>query len=105
MNSVINGMHLKNYANEKNIRIVGDIPIFVDHNSSDVWANPHYFAVDEKEIEPWLRVYHQIILARPDSFGETPQYNWEELEKDGFSWWVDRFKHMFNQCDAIELII
>ena len=94
---------LKTYANEKNIRIVGDIPIFVDHNSSDVWANPHYFAVDEKGNRL------QIAGVPPDYFSETgqlwgnPQYNWEELEKDGFSWWVDRFKHMFNQCDAIRV--
>ena len=96
-------MNLKKYANEKNIRVVGDIPIFVDHNSSDVWANPKYFEVDKQG--------NRVLVAGvpPDYFSETgqlwgnPQYNWKELEKDGFSWWVDRFKHMFKTCDAIRV--
>ncbi len=96
-------VELKKYANEKNIRVVGDIPIFVDHNSSDVWANPQYFEVDKQG--------NRVLVAGvpPDYFSETgqlwgnPQYNWKELEKDGFSWWVDRFKHMFNTCDAIRV--
>lgn len=94
---------LKKYANDKKVRVIGDIPIFVDHNSSDVWANPQYFAVDEKG--------NRTLVAGvpPDYFSETgqlwgnPQYNWAELEKDGFSWWVSRFKHMFSQCDAIRV--
>lgn len=68
---------LKTYANERNIRVVGDIPIFVDHNSADVWANPQYFAVDENG--------NRTLVAGvpPDYFSETgqlwgnPQYNWE----------------------------
>jgi 4-alpha-glucanotransferase len=96
-------MALKSYANEKDIRVIGDIPIFVDHNSSDVWANPKYFEVDE------LGNRKLVAGVPPDYFSETgqlwgnPQYNWKELEKDGFSWWVDRFKHMFNTCDAIRV--
>ena len=96
-------MELKKYANDKGIRVIGDIPIFVDHNSSDVWANPKYFEVDE------LGNRTLVAGVPPDYFSETgqlwgnPQYNWKELEKDGFSWWVDRFRHMFNTCDAIRV--
>ena len=94
---------LKAYANERNIRVVGDIPIFVDHNSADVWANPKYFAVDK------LGNRKLVAGVPPDYFSETgqlwgnPQYDWAALEKDGFSWWIDRFKHMFNTCDAIRV--
>lgn len=94
---------LKKYANDNGIRVIGDIPIFVDHNSSDVWANPEYFEVDEKGNRKL------VAGVPPDYFSETgqlwgnPQYNWETLEKDGFSWWVDRFKHMFKTCDAIRV--
>ncbi len=96
-------MDLKGYVNSKNVRVVGDIPIFVDHNSSDVWANPQYFEVDKDG--------NRVLVAGvpPDYFSETgqlwgnPQYNWKALEKDGFSWWVDRFKHMFKTCDAIRV--
>ena len=94
---------LKEYANNRGIRVVGDIPIFVDHNSADVWANPQYFEVDKKG-------NRQLVAGvPPDYFSKTgqlwgnPLYKWDELEKDGFSWWVDRFKHMFNACDAIRV--
>jgi 4-alpha-glucanotransferase len=96
-------MALKEYANQKGIRVIGDIPIFVDHNSADVWANPKYFAVDDKGKRTL------VAGVPPDYFSETgqlwgnPQYDWEALEKDGFSWWVDRFKHMFLTCDAIRV--
>ncbi len=96
-------MALKEYANGKGICVIGDIPIFVDHNSADVWANPTYFAVDDKG-ERTL-----VAGVPPDYFSETgqlwgnPQYEWGALEKDGFSWWVDRFKHMFLTCDAIRV--
>ena len=96
-------MNLKEYANSKGIRVIGDIPIFVDHNSADVWANPQYFEVDKKG--------NRTLVAGvpPDYFSETgqlwgnPLYKWKILEKDGFSWWVDRFKHMFKICDAIRV--
>ncbi|MDR9417703.1 4-alpha-glucanotransferase [Gracilimonas sp.] len=94
---------LKNYANQKGIRVIGDIPIFVDHNSADVWANPEYFEVDEKG--------NRMLVAGvpPDYFSKTgqlwgnPLYKWDKLEEDGFSWWVDRFKQMFYAFDAIRV--
>ena len=94
---------LKKYANDRGIRVVGDIPIFVDHNSADVWANPEYFEVDKQG--------NRVLVAGvpPDYFSKTgqlwgnPLYKWDALEKDGFSWWVERFKHMFKACDAIRV--
>lgn len=94
---------LKDYANQKGIRIIGDIPIFVDHNSADVWANPQYFEIDKKGNRKL------VAGVPPDYFSETgqlwgnPLYKWKTLEADGFSWWVDRFKHMFKTCDAIRV--
>lgn len=94
---------LKEYANKREIRIIGDIPIFVDHNSADVWANPQYFEIDD--------LGNRVLVAGvpPDYFSKTgqlwgnPLYKWAELEKDGFSWWVERFKHMFLIYDAIRV--
>jgi 4-alpha-glucanotransferase len=96
-------LDLKNYANEQGIRIIGDIPIFVDHNSADVWANPEFFEVDDKGNRKL------VAGVPPDYFSETgqlwgnPLYKWDAMEKDGFSWWVARFKHMFFLCDAIRV--
>ncbi len=94
---------LKEYANKRGIRVVGDIPIFVDHNSADVWANPEYFEVDKQG-------NRQLVAGvPPDYFSKTgqlwgnPLYKWDKLEEDGFSWWIDRFRHMFTICDAIRV--
>ena len=94
---------LKGYANAKGIRVVGDIPIFVDHNSADVWGNPKYFEVDQQG--------NRVLVAGvpPDYFSETgqlwgnPLYNWKELEADNFSWWIERFHQMFELFDAIRV--
>lgn len=94
---------IKSYANKKGIRVVGDIPIFVDHNSADVWGNPSYFEVDSRG--------NRVLVAGvpPDYFSETgqlwgnPLYKWKELEKDNFSWWIERFRQMFDLYDAIRV--
>jgi 4-alpha-glucanotransferase len=94
---------LKKYANDKGIRVIGDIPIFVDHNSADVWSNPGYFAVDKQGNR------ELVAGVPPDYFSETgqlwgnPLYKWDALKKDGFSWWVDRFRQMFELYDAIRV--
>ena len=94
---------LKDYANSKNIRIVGDIPIFVDHNSADVWSHPEFFAVDKQGNR------ELVAGVPPDYFSETgqlwgnPLYKWDAIKKDGFSWWLERFKQMFDLFDAIRV--
>ncbi|KPP99691.1 MAG: 4-alpha-glucanotransferase MalQ [Bacteroidetes bacterium HLUCCA01] len=96
-------MALKEYANSKDIHVVGDIPIFVDHNSSDVWSHPGYFEVDKDG--------NRLLVAGvpPDYFSATgqlwgnPLYKWKALEKDNFSWWVERFRQMFVMYDAIRV--
>lgn len=94
---------LKSFANKRGIRIIGDIPIFVDHNSSDVWSHPEYFEVDKQG--------NRTLVAGvpPDYFSETgqlwgnPLYKWSTLKKDNFSWWIERFKQMFDLYDAIRV--
>jgi 4-alpha-glucanotransferase len=94
---------VKGYANDRGIRVIGDIPIFVDHNSADVWSNPEYFAVDKQGNRKL------VAGVPPDYFSETgqlwgnPLYNWKVLKKDGFSWWLERFRQMFELYDAIRV--
>ncbi len=91
---------LKSYANMSGIRIIGDIPIYVAHDSSDVWANPDIFCLDEETGEPAL-----MAGVPPDYFSATgqlwgnPVYNWEELEKQDFKWWLGRFQAMLDYVD------
>ncbi len=95
---------LREYANLKEILIIGDIPIYVAHNSADVWANPHLFELDPISFEPAL-----MAGVPPDYFSETgqlwgnPVYNWQELQKDNFSWWISRFKSMLQYVDIIRI--
>ncbi|HKJ46571.1 MAG TPA: 4-alpha-glucanotransferase [Balneolales bacterium] len=94
---------LRSYANRKGIMIIGDIPIFVDHNSADVWSHSEYYEVDDEG--------NRVLVSGvpPDYFSETgqlwgnPLYKWKKLEKNGFDWWLKRFEQMFNLFDAIRV--
>ncbi len=94
---------LKGYANEKGVRIVGDLPIFVAHDSSDVWTHPHLFQLDEKGNPS------KVAGVPPDYFSETgqlwgnPHYRWDEMEKDGYRWWKDRFALLIRLVDITRI--
>ena len=95
---------LKNYANKNGIEIIGDIPIYVAHDSADVWANPEIFALDEETGAAAL-----MAGVPPDYFSATgqlwgnPVYNWEELQKQDFNWWILRFEAMLDYVDIIRI--
>ncbi len=81
---------LRAYAHENGIGIIGDIPIYVAMDSADVWANPGCFQLDEKNVPP------EVAGVPPDAFtadGQlwgNPLYRWDEMEKDGYGWWIRR---------------
>lgn len=93
---------LKLYANSKNIEIMGDIPIFLSFDSADVWANQHIFKMVEGEML-------EVSGVPPDYFSENgqlwgnPLYDWDELQKEDFKWWVERFSHNMKMYDSIRL--
>jgi 4-alpha-glucanotransferase len=95
---------LKHYANAKGIQIIGDIPIYVAHDSADVWANPENFCLDPETGEPAL-----MAGTPPDYFSETgqlwgnPVYNWEYLQQSDFHWWIRRFEAMLDYVDLIRI--
>jgi len=95
---------LKQYANLHHIQIIGDIPIYVAHNSVDVWAHRDIFAIDEETGEPAL-----MAGVPPDYFSATgqlwgnPVYNWEHLQQDNFRWWVQRFKATLDYVDIVRI--
>ena len=94
---------LKTYANEKGIRIIGDIPIFVAFDSADTWAHQELFYVDAQG-KPTL-----VAGVPPDYFSATgqlwgnPLYRWEVMAQDGYAWWVRRFKSTLQQVDVVRL--
>ncbi|MEY3302082.1 MAG: 4-alpha-glucanotransferase [Pseudanabaena sp.] len=97
-------LKLKQYANMRNIQIIGDIPIYVSHNSADVWANPENFALDPDTYE-----VSQMAGVPPDYFSATgqlwgnPVYNWEYLQETDFAWWIDRFRFLNRYVDIIRI--
>lgn len=94
---------LKAYCNKKSIRIFGDLPIYVAHDSADVWANNELFFLD--------KTGRQTVVAGvpPDYFSENgqrwgnPIYRWDQMEKNGYAWWIRRFNAMIHQVDLIRL--
>ncbi len=84
--------NLKSYANSKEIKIIGDIPIYVSEDSADAWANSEIFLLDENK-KPIA-----VSGCPPDAFSDTgqlwgnPIYDWKYLEKSDYKWWIERIK-------------
>ena len=95
--------NIRKLAKEKNILLFGDVPIFVAHDSADVWANPELFKLDEKDM-PTV-----VTGVPPDYFSDTgqrwgnPHYNWDKMEQTGFEWWIKRIQHHFELFDLIRI--
>lgn len=96
-------LELKGYANSKGIRLIGDIPIFVAHDSSDVWANASQFLL-EPDGRPTF-----VAGVPPDYFSPTgqrwgnPLYSWEAMRNDGYTWWIARIKATLNTVDVMRI--
>lgn len=94
---------LKEYVNSLGIKIIGDIPLYVAYDSSDVWGHPEYFKLDE-ELKPTA-----VAGVPPDYFSKTgqlwgnPLYNWEMMAVDGYRWWVNRIKKAAELYDVIRI--
>ncbi len=99
---------LKEYANRNNIKIIGDIPLYVSYNSSDVWINKSIFDLNKKTLKP-----NKVAGVPPDYFSETgqlwgnPLYKWfndkNELNKETIDWWIERFKVILELVDIVRI--
>ena len=94
---------LKHYANEQGVSIFGDLPIFVAHDSADVWVRRDYFKLNA-EGEPTV-----IAGVPPDYFSETgqrwgnPLYDWEQMAQDDYSWWLQRLGFQLELFDLVRI--
>lgn len=94
---------LRQYANSKGIRIIGDVPIYVPLDSADVWANPSLFQLDEN------RRPRKVAGCPPDSFtadGQlwgNPLYDWQKMEDTGYAWWIRRLKAAAKMYDVVRI--
>ena len=94
---------VKAHANGKHIKIIGDIPIFIAHDSADVWANQELFFLDNSG-NPSL-----VAGVPPDYFSATgqrwgnPLYRWEVMKQQDYQWWIERFRATFQLVDIVRL--
>ena len=90
-------------AHSKNIKIIGDIPIFVGYDCVDVWSKPELFLLDKNK-KPTV-----VAGVPPDFFSKTgqlwgnPLYNWEKHKQEGYHWWVNRIKHALKYVDILRI--
>lgn len=96
-------MSIKEYANERGVKIIGDIPIYVSAESSDVYFNPEMFLLDEDK-KPTL-----VAGVPPDYFSEdgqlwgNPLYDWDRMKEDGYAWWRARMNFMLELFDGVRI--
>ena len=94
---------LKTYANDKGIKIIGDIPIYVAFDSADTWSHPELFELDEKGF-PTV-----VAGVPPDAFSATgqlwgnPIYRWKYHKATGYDWWMQRLEQMFRLYDVVRI--
>ncbi len=92
---------LRDYANDRGIRIIGDLPIYVSYDSVDVWVHPELFLLDEN------RVPTEVAGCPPDNFSAdgqlwgNPLFDWEYMARDGYAWWIDRIRYL---CDIYDVL-
>jgi 4-alpha-glucanotransferase len=94
---------LRDYAHQRGVRIIGDIPIFVSRDSADVWSRPELFLLDE-EHQPT-----HVAGVPPDYFSATgqlwgnPLYDWRRHRETGYRWWIDRLRGTLKLVDLVRL--
>lgn len=94
---------LRSYCRDRGVRIMGDLPIYVAHDSVDVWVNPRYFQLDDAG-NPTA-----VAGVPPDYFSATgqlwgnPLYAWDALAQDHYGWWVNRLRAVLNLVDVVRL--
>lgn len=95
--------NLKKYVNSKGIEIIGDLPIYIAHDSADVMGNPDLFELDS-DGNPV-----NVAGVPPDGFSEygqlwgNPVFDWDYMKKDGYLWWIKRISHSLKMFDKVRI--
>lgn len=94
---------LREYARRHEVQIIGDIPIYVSHDSADVWANRPLFQLDESGNPTRVAGVPPDYFAASGQLWNNPLYNWDAMERDGFRWWIHRLKVSLQFVDMVRL--
>ena len=90
---------LRRYSKEKGICLIGDIPIYVNYHSADVWTHPELFRLDDKLLPLVVAGVPPDYFSKTGQLWKNPLYCWEEHEREDFSWWISRVEHNLSLFD------
>ncbi len=94
---------LKKYCNDHGIMLIGDIPIFVDLDSAEVWAHPDMFYLEDSDIPTVVAGVPPDYFSSTGQYWGNPLYRWDIMADDGYTWWIERFQVMRDMVDIIRL--
>jgi 4-alpha-glucanotransferase len=94
---------LKQHAHSHGIRLIGDLPFFVSPDSSDVWANPEFFLLDENRRPRFVAGVPPDYFSAQGQLWGNPVYNWDALRSTGYQWCIDRLRALLSHVDVIRL--
>jgi 4-alpha-glucanotransferase len=94
---------LKDYAHSKGVKLIGDLPFFVSPDSSDVWADPEFFLLDERRHPRFVAGVPPDYFSAEGQLWGNPVYNWDALRATGYQWAIDRLRALLAHVDAIRL--
>jgi len=97
------GEQLKQYAHAKGVRLIGDLPFFVSPDSSDVWANPELFLLDEQRRPRFIAGVPPDYFSADGQLWGNPVYNWDALRSTGYQWCIDRLRALLSHVDIVRL--
>lgn len=102
---VFNGQwhRVKRYANEKEISIVGDLPLYVAHDSADVWSNHEIFQFDEKRKPKFVAGVPPDYFSTTGQLWGNPLYDWKYMQEHDFAWWTKRLQASIAQYDIVRI--
>jgi 4-alpha-glucanotransferase len=97
------GARLREYARAKGVHLIGDLPFFVSPDSSDVWANPELFLLDERHRPRFVGGVPPDYFSAQGQLWGNPVYNWPALERTGYRWCIDRLQALLAHVDVVRL--
>lgn len=99
----IEWLEIKNYANAKNVKIIGDMPIYVDYDSADLYYNKDNFLLDENGDMSLVAGVPPDYFSKDGQLWGNPLYNFEKMKEDGYSWWLNRIDHYKELFDGVRI--
>ncbi|GGA15982.1 4-alpha-glucanotransferase [Okeania sp. KiyG1] len=95
---------VRRYCNGKNIKIIGDVSIYVCHHSAEVWSHPENFDLNPETLEPaWKAGVPPDYFSATGQLWGNPVYNWENLINTNFAWWIERFRATLQYVDIVRI--